>query len=195
MIAIFNSIMNPTGLIPALALLVLSTISFCQKDVFWGSMGVASFFLCLYPIMKSRRHIIPTILIVLILIPLLLHTMIFFETTSDSPLLFTISEFSSSIAISVLGLIIAIDLMVYTEVRMNGPFIIFFVILFAMGVENIWVLGEYISDSLLGTNLIISNYDLMIDMIYSFIGSLLGGFILYLLLIGKGWAREGQNEV
>ena len=81
-----------------------------------------------------------------------------------------------------LGLIIAIDLIVYTEIRMNWPFVIFFVILFTMGVENIWVLGEYLSDAFLGTYLLGSNADLMVDMIYSFLGSLIGGFALYILL-------------
>lgn len=187
MVALFTAGVKPTSLIPALLLLVLSAISFYQMDVFWGGIGIGSFLLCLYPIMRSRRQIIPTILIVLILIPLSLHAV---GSLSYRPLLFTISKFSSPIAISVLGIMVAINLIFYTEVRMNGPFIIFFVILFAMGVENLWVLGEYISDSFLGTNLISSNYDLMVDMICSFIGSLLGGFILYLLMIRKAWARE-----
>ena len=179
--------MKPISLIPALILLVISAISIYQGDVFWGAIGVTSFLLCLYPIMRSRRQIFPLILIVLILIPLSLHAV---ASLSYRPLLFTISEFLSPIAISVLGVMIAINLIFYTEVRMNGPFIIFFVILFAMGVENLWVLGEYISDSFLGTGMIVSNYDLMIDMICSFIGSLLGGFILYQLMIRKAWARE-----
>jgi hypothetical protein len=115
--------------------------------------------------------------------PLLLHISEGSRALSESAAWwddFTSMAFAFSLA--TIGFLLTVELEMYTSVRMNRPFAVFFVVMFTLGASGFWLVGEYVDDEIFGANYLSTNYDAMMTLVWSLIGGMIMGFVYYLYL-------------
>ena len=88
-----------------------------------------------------------------------------------------IAHLVSSITIAVLGFVAAVIIDRYTEIKLNRPTIVFFVIIFTMALGAFWEITEFLSDNLFGTQLQVGLGDTMYDLIFDLAGGIIIGVL------------------
>ncbi len=150
-------------------------------DYVWAVWGLFAFILTLTPVMLKRRfHVaLPWELNFLIVLSLYLPVSgnvlgwyhLFY------PFYDKIAHLVSSITLAVLGFVAAVIMDRYTEIKMNRPLIVFFVIIFTMALGAFWEITEFLSDNLFGTQLQVCLGDTMYDLIFDFVGGIIIGLL------------------
>lgn len=74
-------------------------------------------------------------------------------------------ETAGYVAVGSLGVLIAIELDVFTSVEMSRRFALGFAILSTLAVQGLWIIGQYYSDMWLGTGFLTSQRELQIDIV------------------------------
>lgn len=74
-------------------------------------------------------------------------------------------EIAGYVAVGSLGVLIAIELDVFTSVEMTRRFALGFAILSTLAVQGLWIIGQYYSDMWLGTGFLTSQRELQIDIV------------------------------
>lgn len=162
-------------------------------DVLWIVFGITAISLYVLPIvsLKDPFHALPWEMVLLLAAPLLLHISEGSKALTDS--ISWWSDFTSiafAFSLATIGLLLTIELHMYTDLRMNRPFAVFFVIIFTMGATGLWFVGEYVGDVVNGTNHIGTNTDAMKSMTWSLIGGLVMGFVYDLYLRAMSESRQ-----
>lgn len=163
-------------------------LSFAILDLWWAFVGVAALVIISFS-MISRMNIyevMPFEFIVLLMLPLYIQASGHWGMLSDSLELWNdLLSLTSVMAYSVIGLFLTAELQAFTDLKMNRTFAVSFIMVFSLAVSCIWSVFEYLSDSILGTELLSGNYDLMLRFLYAAIGGILMGlfFALYLRLM------------
>jgi len=172
-------------------IVVYAVYSVYTRDYFWAIWGFFALILTLTPLMLKRRfHVtLPWELNFLIVLSLYLsvsgnvqgwyyHFYPFYDK---------VAHLVSSITIAVLGFVAAVIMDRYTEIKMNRPLIVIFVIIFTMAIGSFWEITEFVSDNLFGTQLQVGLRDTMYDLIFDLAGGTIIGVLgdVYLKRVPK----------
>ena len=162
-------------------IVVYAVYSVYTRDYFWAIWGFFALILTLTPLMLKRRfHVtLPWELNFLIVLSLYLsvsgnvqgwyyHFYPFYDK---------VAHLVSSITIAVLGFVAAVIMDRYTEIKMNRPLIVIFVIIFTMAIGSFWEITEFVSDNLFGTQLQVGLRDTMYDLIFDLAGGTIIGVL------------------
>ncbi len=162
-------------------IVVYAVYSVYTRDYFWAIWGLFALILTLTPLMLKRRfHVtLPWELNFLIVLSLYLsvsgnvqgwyyHFYPFYDK---------VAHLVSSITIAVLGFVAAVIMDRYTEIKMNRPLIVIFVIIFTMAIGSFWEITEFVSDNLFGTQLQPGLRDTMYDLIFDLAGGTIIGVL------------------
>ena len=151
-----------------------------RVDIIWIVFGIAAISLYILPIisMTDPFRALPWEMTLLLSLPLLLHISAGSEALLES--LDWWDDFTSlafAFSIATLGFLITVELQMYTDVRMNRPFAVFFVVMFTMGVSGFWKVGEYVGDVVWGTDILTTNGAVMGNLLWSLVGGLIMGVV------------------
>ena len=124
----------------------------------------------LYPLKKTKRFttMLPWELLAVTAIPVIGRAIQWSLLTNQVALYFSLSA---------LALIIAVELHVFTNIRMTSGFSIFFVIITTLAVAGFWSVVLWTMDVQLGTDFIADNNALMIYLLGALISGIAGGFL------------------
>lgn len=103
----------------------------------------------------ATRHplaMLPWEVLALAALPVVGRTLVAGETLFGLPLSGRVTTF---FAVAAVALVVAVELDVFTPVRMNEPFAVFFVVLATTAAAGLWALARWLSDTLLGTRLLL----------------------------------------
>jgi hypothetical protein len=183
--------------ISSLVLFFSTVYAALSIDVLWVAFGITALTLCLLPMVTTRDpyKALPWEMTLLLAVPLLLHISAGSERLNDSVTWwrdFTSLAFSFSLA--TIGFLLTVELQMFTSIRMNRPFAVFFVFMFTLGVAGFWQLGEFFGDKIWGTDYLGSNYDVMMGFVWSVVGGIAMGVIYYLYLRAMPRRRQERFE-
>lgn len=161
-----------------------------QVDIMWAVFGITALSLYVLPVVTMRDpfRALPWEMTILLSSPIILHISEGSRALSDNIAWwddFTSLAFAFSLA--TLGFLLTVEMHMYTEVRMNRPFSVFFVVMFTLAVSGFWQIGEYLSDVFFGSENLLSNEEVMKEFLWTAIGGLLMGFFysLYMKAMSK----------
>jgi len=171
--------------IASLVLFFATVYAVLKVDLMWVVFGISAISLYALPIVSTRDlfRALPWEMTLLLSAPLLLHISEGSRTLSENAAWwddFTSIAFAFSLA--TIGFLLTVELQMYTSVKMNRAFAVFFVVMFTLGASGFWLVGEYVDDEFFGTNYLISNYDAMMTLIWNLVGGVIMGFVYYLYL-------------
>ena len=151
-----------------------------KVDVLWIAFGIAALSLYVLPIVSMRDpfRALPWEMTLLLSLPLLLRISAGSNTLNESLAWwddFTSLAFAFSLA--TLGFLLTVELQMYTEVRMNRPFAVFFVVMFTIAVSGFWQIGEYVGDVAFDTHNQVSNGSVMGTLLWGLVGGVLMGVV------------------
>ena len=162
-------------------LLFFSTVYVAAKlDVLWTVFGVATLSLYVLPVLSLRNpfRALPWEITILLSAPLLLHISEGSRMMSEQFAWWNdITSLAFAFSLSTIGFLLTVELDMYTSVRMNRPFSVFFVVMFTLSASGFWMLGEYFGDAVFGTTYLISNDEVMRELFWILIGGIIMGFL------------------
>jgi hypothetical protein len=134
-------------------LLATATGATLAGDPVWAVFVLSVAVLGTIPPVATRHPtaMLPWEVLLLAALPALGRTVLVGETLFGLTLTGRITTF---LAVAAVALVIAVELDVFTPVRMNEPFAVFFVTLTTTAAAGVWALARYLSDTLLGTRLL-----------------------------------------
>jgi hypothetical protein len=171
--------------VAALLVFFATVYSLLNLDVLWVFFGISALTLYILPILTLRDpfRALPWEMTVLMAAPLLIHISGGSHYLNDH---FSWWENFTSVAfafsIATLGFLLTIELEMYTSVKMNRPFAVFFVVMFTLAVAGFWQVGEFIGDEIYGTSHQGDNTDVMLTLVWNLVGGVAMGFVYYLYL-------------
>ncbi|MFC4987176.1 hypothetical protein [Saliphagus infecundisoli] len=96
-----------------------------------------------------------------------------------------LSPVATYLAVAAVALIVAVDLHTFTAVRMTRAFALALVVIATLAVAATWNVAQWVSDTALGTDYLVSdrsgdaaNHAMMIDFLYATLAGLLAGVVL-----------------
>ena len=176
--------------IASLVLFFSTVYAVLKVDVLWVVFGVTAISLYVLPIVSTRNpfRALPWEMALLLSVPMLLHISAGarsmnerFEWWDD------LTSLAFAFSLATIGFLLTVELEIYTNVKMNRPFAVFFVVMFTLGASGFWTVGEYIDDEVFGSNYVTSNFDVMKTLVWTLIGGILMGFVysVYLRVMPK----------
>ena len=166
--------------ISSMVLFFSTVYVFLDFDLLWVVFGVTALSLYVLPIvtLKDPFKALPWEMTVLLSSPLLLHISEGSRLLSERLQWWDdLTSFAFALSLATIGFLLTIELHMYTDVRMNRPMSVFFVIMFTLSASGFWFLGEYISDEAIGTAHLVSNELVMRDLFWIMIGGVLMGLL------------------
>lgn len=162
-------------------MLFFSTVYVVLKfDVLWIVFGVAALSLYVLPIVSMRDPFkaLPWEITVLLSSPMLLHISDGSRVMSEQFAWWDdVTSLAFAFSLATIGFLLTVELDMYTSVRMNRPFSIFFVVMFTLSASGFWMLGQYIGDELFGTTNLLTNDGVMRELFWVLIGGIIMGFV------------------
>ena len=159
------------------SLFVLFLWSIHKGEYAWAAWCLLSFIVCFTPTILNRKWKIhlPVELEFLIVLALFLHTGGgALDAYRNIPGWDHITHFLSTAVVSLLAFIVMAIIAAYTtEIKLNTPLLIFFIIIFSLAMGVIWEFCEFTSDMLFGTHNQLSNTDTMLDLFFDFLGGII----------------------
>lgn len=121
--------------------------SFLDGDHLWTGFSAAVVAIVLIPPASFRnvRVMLPWEVLAITTIPVLGRALASFQLSSD---------LGTYISVAALALVVAVELDVFTPVRMTNSFAAFFTVTVTMAAAGIWAVVQWFSDLLLGTTFI-----------------------------------------
>lgn len=173
--------MKPSGIFLAYfmqALILLNVAySIYVGNWFLAIPGLFAFFLTIVPrIVERRAHItLPWEINFLIALSLYLHVAGHISGFYDtfSPVYDKLAHFISAITIAVLGFVLVFLLEQFSEQRCTRFMIVYFIVMFTMGLGAIWEIYEFVLDTIFGMQLQHGLEDTMWDLIFDLAGALI----------------------
>lgn len=148
-------------------------------DLIWIGFGIFALFLYALPIVSTRDPFkaIPWEITLLLSSPMLLHISEGSLMSNQFAWWDALTSLAFAFSLSTFGFLLAVEMQMYTRVRMNRPFSVFFVVLFTLSHSCSWMLALYVGDSLFETTNLLSNDDVMREFLWILIGGILMGFL------------------
>jgi hypothetical protein len=128
------------------AVVVLTALgSVLRGDLLWAGFAAAVAALILLPpiAFRSPRTMLPWEVLTLAALPILGRTLATFQTSS---------QIATYLSVAALALVVAVELQLFTSVRMTPTFAVAFVVITTMAVAGVWAAGRWSLDVLLGTS-------------------------------------------
>jgi len=176
--------------IASLVLFFSTVYAVLKVDILWVVFGIAAICLYVLPIVTMRNpfRALPWEMTMLLSAPLLLHISAGARSMNERFAWWDdLTSLAFAFSLATIGFLLTVELQMYTDVRMNRPFAIFFVVMFTLGASGFWEVGEYVDDRVFGSNFLNSNNDAMTTLLWTLIGGILMGFVydLYLRVMPK----------
>ena len=171
--------------VSSLVLFFSTVYAVLEIDFLWIMFGITV--LCLYvlPIVATKNvfNALPWEMTLLLTAPMLLHISAGSESLNESVAWWQdLTDLAFAFSIATIGFLLTVELQIFTDIRMNRPFSVFFVIMFTLAVAGFWGVGEFIGDKVWGTDYLGSNRDVMVGFFWSLVGGVVMGVIYYLYL-------------
>ncbi len=151
------------------------------KDYTMALATLIAIFITLLPFFLKRTYKInvPWLFDFLIVLALYMHTGgVVFRWYETYPFWDIILHLLGPAIIALLGFSIVYILYFIKKINLSIPMIALFAFMFSLGISTLWEIGEFTTDSLIGTNsqpsLEDTNWDLIFNTLSAFIVSLLG---------------------
>lgn len=161
--------------------LFFSTIYVAVKvDLLWVIFGITAISLYVLPIVTTRNPFkaLPWEMTILLSAPILLHISEGSQMLSDRLVWWDdLTSLAFAFSLSTIGFLLTVELHLYTSVRMNRAFSVFFVLMFTLASSGFWMLGEYASDEIFGTANLESNDSVMRQLLWILVGGIIMGFM------------------
>lgn len=166
------------------SLFIITELAVFSLNMFWIITGLWALIISTLPSVINRdiKKVLPFELLFLIALPFYLFAVLVLTNMADNPTFNNLMRGAEVMAIFLIAFVTIMDLHVYTSFRTNGPFAIFLTVLTTMAISSIFAIADFVSDNLLGTRFLTSNNELMINLIFSFLGGVMMGLILYFYL-------------
>lgn len=166
--------------ISSLVLFFSTVYAMLNLDVLWVVFGITALSLYVLPIVSllDPFKAIPWEITILLSLPMLLHISGGSQTMAEQFAWWDdLTSLAFAFSLSTIGFLLTVELDMYTSVRMNRPFSLFFVVMFTLSASGFWMLGEYISDELFGSTNLLSNDSVMRQILWVLIGGIIMGFV------------------
>ncbi|UCE91908.1 MAG: hypothetical protein JSV90_01810 [Methanobacteriota archaeon] len=161
--------------------LFFSTVYVVVKlDVLWIVFGIMALSLYVLPIVTMRDpfRALPWEMTILLSSPILLHISEGSRMMSERFAWWgDLTSLAFAFSLSTIGFLLTVELHMYTSVRMNRGFSVFFVLMFTLASSGFWMLGEYVGDTLFGTANLVSNDSVMRELLWILVGGVIMGFM------------------
>lgn len=161
--------------------LFFSTVYVVVKvDALWIVFGITALSLYVLPIATTRNPFkaLPWEMTILLSSPILLHISEGSRMMGEKFAWWgDMTSLAFAFSLSTIGFLLTVELHIYTSVRMNRAFSVFFVLMFTLASSGFWMLGEYISDELFATANLVSNDSVMRELIWIMVGGIIMGFM------------------
>lgn len=165
----------------ACAVLFFCTVYVVLKvDMLWSAFGVAALSLYLLPIVTTRDpfQALPWEMTLLLSSPIVLHLSEGSRALSGNIGWWDdLTGLSFAFSFATIGFLLTLELQMYTAVRMNRAFSVFFVVLFTMAVSGFWQVGEYLADVFADTDNLTSNSQVMKEFLWATVGGVVMGIV------------------
>lgn len=171
--------------ISGLLLFFSTAYSVLHVDVLWVAFGVTALSLYVLPIVvhKDPFKALPWEMTLLLAAPMLLHISAGSEQLNESLTWWRdLTSLAFAFSLATIGFLLTVELQIFTSIRMNRPFAVFFVFMFTLAVAGFWQVGAFIGDKVWGTDYLGSNYEVMMDFVWTIVGGLAMGVVYYLYL-------------
>lgn len=134
---------------------VVAVIELLTDEVAWGLFMLAVVAISVVPAVVYRRAeaMLPWELLLLAAVPALVRAFAVGHTVGGLTLSGRVSTY---VAVAAIALVVAVELDVFTSVRMNQPFAVFFVVVATTAAAGVWALVQWASDVFLGTQLLVN---------------------------------------
>lgn len=166
--------------ISSMALFFSTVYLVLRLDILWVIFGISALSLYVLPIVALRNPFaaLPWEVTLLLAAPIFLHISDGFRALSDGTGWWSSFEsLTFAFSLSTIGFLLTVELEMFTSVRMNRAFSVFFVVMFTLAASGFWMLGEYIGDSVFGTSNVPSNEFVMTHLAWSAVGGVLMGLL------------------
>jgi len=134
----------------ALFLAVAAVGQFFAGELEWAGFTVAVLIVALVPpvVRRSPTAMLPWEVVFLAALPIVSRALVAGETVGGMTFSGRITTF---VAVAAVALLIAVELDVFTGVKMNHRFAVVFVVVTTMAAAGVWAVVRWLSDVLLGT--------------------------------------------
>jgi len=152
----------------------------------WSGFVLAMVALAVTPAVAARdRHaMLPWELLVLAALPAVGRTLIAGQPVGRITLTGRVTTY---LAVAAVALVIAVEIDLFTDVRMNDRFAVFFVVVTTMAAAGVWAVAQWLSDIYLGTVFLfgrgpehVIEETLMWDFVAATVAGVLGGALFEL---------------
>jgi hypothetical protein len=126
---------------------VVAVASFLEGDLLWTWFSAVVVAIVVVPAVSYRnpRVMLPWEVLAIAFLPVLGRTLASFPLSSD---------LATYLSVAALALVVAVELDVFTAVRMTDGFAAFFTVVVTMAAAGVWAVVQWLSDLLLGTTFI-----------------------------------------
>ncbi|SIR22858.1 hypothetical protein SAMN05421858_1909 [Haladaptatus litoreus] len=154
-------------------LLVVVVASLLQADFLWAIFAGFVFVVAVIPPLSYRNAdaMLPWEVLLLAALPVLGRTLATLALTT---------RVATYLSVAALALIVAVELHVFTPVRMTHWFAVLFVVIATIATAGVWAVIEWLSDIYLGTAFIESEHLLMWDFVYATAIGVVAGIVFEL---------------
>ena len=158
-------------------------VELLRNDVIWAGFTAAIAALSVLPAAAYRdpRVMLPWEVVALASVPVAGRALVVGQTVGGVTLTGRVTTY---LAVAAVALIIAVELDVFTPVRMNYTFAVFFVVVATVAAAGVWAVVKWISDLYLGTSLLLTGAPedeieaaLMLDFVAATVAGLLAGVV------------------
>ncbi len=160
------------GLAWVLVVFLLAVVggSLLQDDLLWAAFAGSVAVLALVPpvAFRNTEAMLPWEVLVLAALPVLGRELATLALTT---------RVATYLSVAALALIVAVELHVFTPVRMNHWFAVLFVVVATIATAGVWAVVQWLSDIYLGTHLLHSEYQLMWSFVYATVTGVVAGVI------------------
>lgn len=166
-------------------------------DILWVAFGVTALTLYVLPVVANRDPFkaLPWEMTLLLAAPMLLHISAGSERLNENLTWWRdLTSLAFAFSLATIGFLLTVELQIFTAIRMNRPFAIFFVVMFTLAVAGFWGVGEFIGDKVWNTDYLGSNYDVMMDFVWTLVGGVVMGIVYYLYLKATPKGRRERLE-
>jgi hypothetical protein len=157
---------------------VVAVGNLLSGSLLWAGFAGAMVAIAVLPPLQfgTPRAMLPWEVLLLAVLPLLGRTFATVPVTSD---LFTY------LSVAAVALIVAVELHVFTPVKMNQAFAVSFVVIATMATAGVWAVARFALDETLGTTFLLDpglteaeiEHELMLEFVYSTAAGVLGGLV------------------
>jgi hypothetical protein len=180
---------------------------FSEGDLVWAGFVFVVAALAVVPAaaLRDPRAMLPSEVLALAALPIVSRAFIAGDAVRSTPLPLS-ARVTTYLAVAAVALIVAVELDVFTEVRMNHSFAVFFVGIATTAAAGIWAVAQWLADLYLGTAFLLDGrpeHEIETALMWDFVAATSAGvlagiiFVFYfrrrLRVSGRAVANRGEE--